>query len=319
MDELEIINKYFRKLTKNNSSAIQLNDDVFFDKKKGLAISVDAYNEGVHFPNFKFPDLVIKKIIRSSISDLIAKGVRPNYYFISASGNKRNFTKKNLNAISKSLQAEQRKFNIKLSGGDTTYSNNLTFSLSVIGYTNKIVERNKSTINDDIYVTGNIGDSYLGLKVITKKINLSSKLSKYFIKKFYKPDLPYKICNKLNKIASSSIDVSDGIFSDMSKLINNQRLSFEIDVSKIPLSTRLKNYLIKNNKKKINYISKGDDYQILFTAPVKNRFLIKSISKRMNQKITKIGKIIANNKRNTIKISNKSSNASKFKGYYHKF
>ena len=205
MDELEIINKYFRKLTKNNSSAIQLNDDVFFDKKKGLAISVDAYNEGVHFPNFKFPDLVIKKIIRSSISDLIAKGVRPNYYFISASGNKRNFTKKNLNAISKSLQAEQRKFNIKLSGGDTTYSNNLTFSLSVIGYTNKIVERNKSTINDDIYVTGNIGDSYLGLKVITKKINLSSKLSKYFIKKFYKPDLPYKICNKLNKIASSLI------------------------------------------------------------------------------------------------------------------
>ncbi len=319
MDELEIINKYFRKLTKNNSSAIQLNDDVFFDKKKGLAISVDAYNEGVHFPNFKFPDLVIKKIIRSSISDLIAKGVRPNYYFISASGNKRSFTKKNLNAISKSLQAEQRKFNIKLSGGDTTYSNNLTFSLSVIGYTNKIVERNKSTINDDIYVTGNIGDSYLGLKVITKKINLSSKLSKYFIKKFYKPDLPYKICNKLNKFASSSIDVSDGIFSDMSKLINNQRLSFEIDVSKIPLSTRLKNYLIKNNKKKINYISKGDDYQILFTAPVKNRFLIKSISKRMNQKITKIGKIIANNKRNTIKISNKSSNASKFKGYYHKF
>ena len=55
-------------------------------------VSVDTYNEGVHFPNFKYPNLVIKKVIRSSISDLMAKGVKPKYYFISGSGNKKQFT-----------------------------------------------------------------------------------------------------------------------------------------------------------------------------------------------------------------------------------
>ena len=75
MHEFELIEKYFSKLSKSNSSSLNLNDDVFFDKKKNLVISIDTYNEGTHFIDFKKPDLVIKKIIRSSISDLICKGV----------------------------------------------------------------------------------------------------------------------------------------------------------------------------------------------------------------------------------------------------
>ena len=161
MDEFELIKNYFQKISKNNPSAKKLNDDVFFDKKNNLVISVDTYNEGVHFPNFKYPNLVIKKVIRSSISDLIAKGVKPEYYFISGSGNKNQFTKKNLRLISKSLNQEQKKYNIKLSGGDTTNSNKVSFSITTIGFSKNIIERNKARLNDDIYVTGNIGDSFL--------------------------------------------------------------------------------------------------------------------------------------------------------------
>ncbi len=95
MNEFELIQNYFKKLSKNNPGAKTLNDDIFFDKKNNLAISVDTYNEGVHFPNFNNPYLVIKKVLRSSISDLICKGVKPKYYFISASGNSKNFSKKN--------------------------------------------------------------------------------------------------------------------------------------------------------------------------------------------------------------------------------
>ena len=73
MHEFELINNYFFKLAKKNNSALNLNDDVFFDKKKGVVISVDTYNIGTHFYDFKSPDLVIKKILRSSISDLICK------------------------------------------------------------------------------------------------------------------------------------------------------------------------------------------------------------------------------------------------------
>ena len=96
MQEFDLIKKYFSQLSNNNKSSLNLNDYVFFDKSKELVISVDTYIEGIHFVNFKYPNLVIKKIIRSSISDLICKGVKPRYYFISGSGNKISFSNKNL-------------------------------------------------------------------------------------------------------------------------------------------------------------------------------------------------------------------------------
>ena len=63
MDEFELINKYFTKLTNKSKASLNLNDDVFFDKNNQLVVSVDTYVEGNHFFNFKNPGLVIKKII----------------------------------------------------------------------------------------------------------------------------------------------------------------------------------------------------------------------------------------------------------------
>jgi thiamine-monophosphate kinase len=169
MHEFDIIKKYFSNLVKSNKSSLDLNDDVFFDKKKSLVISIDTYNEGVHFFDFKYPELVIKKILRSSISDLICKGVLPKYYFISGSGNKKTFTHKNLSKISNSLKQEQNKYGIFLCGGDTTFSNKLSFSITSVGYSKKIIYRNKAKFNDDIYVTGNLGDSFIRTKNTAKK------------------------------------------------------------------------------------------------------------------------------------------------------
>ena len=319
MDEFELIKNYFQKISQNNPYAKKLNDDVFFDKKNKLVVSVDTYNEGIHFPNFKYPNLVIKKIIRSSISDLIAKGVKPEYYFISGSGNKNQFTKKNLKMISKSLNQEQKKYNLKLSGGDTTNSSKVSFSITSIGFSNKIVERNKARLNDDIYVTGNIGDSFVGQKVIKNNIKISSKLKKYFVNQFYCPNLPYKIYKEMHIFANTSMDISDGLVTDMNKLINRQKLSFDINVNKIPISKNLEFYLKKYKKLRTQYLFNGDDYQILFTASPKKRLLIKSVGKRMNQKFTIIGKINNGYKKNSIKLDNKPLNLSKFKGYSHKF
>ena len=319
MDEFELIKNYFQKNSKNNPSAKNLNDDVFFNKNRRLVVSIDTYNEGVHFPDFKYPNLVIKKVIRSSISDLIAKGVKPEYYFISGCGSKSKFSKKNLKMISKSLNQEQKKYDLKLSGGDTTNSNKVSFSITCIGFSKKIVERNKARLNDDIYVTGNLGDSFIGLKLIKNKIKINSKLTKYFVNQFYCPNLPYKIYKEIHKFANTSMDISDGLITDMNKLINKQKLSFEINVNKIPISKNLEFYLKKYKKLKTQYLFNGDDYQILFTASKKKRLLIKSVGKKMNQKFTIIGKINNGYKKNTIKLDNKPLNLSKFKGYSHKF
>jgi len=318
MNEFEIIKNYFQKIIKNNPGALKLNDDIFFDKRNKLAFSIDTYNEGVHYVNFNNPGLVIKKIIRSSISDLICKGVKPKFIFLSGSGNKKNFNKKNLKLISKSINEEQNKFNLKLSGGDTVFSKKSSFTIASLGYSSKIIKRNNAKNQDDIYVTGDLGDSYLGLKILKKKINLYRE-NNYFKKKYYNPDIPIKFYKYLSFFASSSMDVSDGLFGDMKKLINNQKYGFIIDANKIPISNKLSNYIKNNKKKKLDFIDRGDDYQILFTSSKKNRSYIEKLSKRINQKITLIGKITNQNKKYLIIKNEIVIKALNFDGYTHKF
>ena len=319
MHEFDLIKNYFSKLTKNNKSALNLNDDVFFDKKKELVISVDTYNEGIHFPNFNKPYLVIKKVLRASISDLICKGVKPKYYFISGSGNKKTFSKEKLKDLTRSLFEEQKKYNIKLCGGDTTFSKKLSFSITVIGFSKKIVFRNKAKINDDIYVTGNIGDSFIGLNVINKKINLKRNHNNYFLNKYYKPDVQIKLVDQLLKFSNSSIDISDGLFADLEKIINNQNVNYEIHLDKVPISKQMEMLLKKHRFQKINLISNGDDYQILFTASKNKSRIIKSISKKLNLKITKIGKILPSSHKSSVIDQKGRVLGVNNKGYVHQF
>ncbi|MDA9603964.1 thiamine-phosphate kinase [Candidatus Pelagibacter sp.] len=319
MHEFELIKKYFSILTKNNKSSLDLNDDVFFDKKKRLVISIDTYNEGIHFLDFKKPELVIKKIIRSSISDLICKGVEPKFYFISGSGNKISFSKKNLLKISKSLKQEQKKYRMLLCGGDTTFSNKLSFSITSVGYSKNIIYRNKAKLNDDIYVTGNLGDSFVGLQILKNKISIKKEISKYFINKYYQPHIQINLAKNLLNFANTSIDISDGLIADLEKMINKQNLSYQLHEHTIPVSEKLLN-LIKNKKiKKSKLISNGDDYQILFTANINKRRIINSISKILGVKITKIGRINDGLKKSSIIDQKGKQIVIKNKGFTHQF
>ena len=319
MHEFQLIKKYFSSIVKQNKSALNLNDDVFFDKKKELVISIDTYNKGYHFIDFKYPDLVMKKIIRSSISDLICKGVEPKFYFIAGSGNKRSFSKKNLSLMSKALSIEQKKYGIFLCGGDTTYSNNLSFSITSIGYSKNIIYRNNAKINDDIYVTGNLGDSYVGLQILKKKIKFNKKINDYFVRNYFEPNIQINFTKELLKLANSSIDISDGLISDLEKMINNQNLSYQINEYKIPIS-KILTMVIKDHKlKKSQLISHGDDYQILFTASPSKARIIENKSKLLQVKITKIGKIISGSKKSSIIDQKSKQILIKNKGYIHQF
>ena len=319
MHEFELIKNYFQKLSKKSPSALNLNDDVFFDKKNKLVVSVDTYTEGNHFIDFKKPELVIKKIIRSSISDLICKGVKPKYYFISGSGNKKSFSKSNLSKISKALNQEQNKYKIFLSGGDTVFSNKLSFTITSIGFANNIVYRNKAKINDDIYVSGNLGDSYLGLLVLKNKIKLNPRLKKYFTNQYFMPNIQLKLIDQIKKFANTSIDISDGLLADLDKMINNQKLSYKLFLKDVPISNNLKKILVLKKISKINCISNGDDYQVLFTASKNKKRIINKIASNSGVKLTKIGSIQRYVEKSSIIDDKNEQITLKNKGYFHKF
>ena len=320
MNEFSIIKKYFSNLSKNNRGSFDLSDDIFFDYKKKVGISIDSYVEGTHFLNFKNPNLVIKKALRGAISDLICKGIIPKYYFMSCSGNNKHFTPSNLAKISLALKQEQKKYNIILAGGDTSYSSRLSITISAIGYLKKgLVLRSGAKINDDIYITNTIGDAFVGLKLLKDKIKLNKKNSDYFVRRFYLPILPIKFSKRIHLFANSAIDISDGFFQDLQHILSRSNLSSKIFKNKIPISSYLNSYLIRTKKNKLNFISNGDDYQILFTASKKMRHLIKKISKSTSTKVSIVG--IVKNK--SISKNTKSS-GEKFKfpkklGYIHNF
>jgi len=320
VNEFSVINKYFSNLSKNNRGSFDLSDDIFFDYKKKVGISIDSYVEGTHFLNFKNPNLVIKKALRGAISDLICKGITPKYYFMSCSGNKKHLTQANLAKIQLALKEEQKKYNIFLAGGDTSRSNTLSITVSVVGYSKKNpVLRSGAKVNDDIYITNTIGDAFLGLKLLKDKIKLSKKNSDYFVRRFYLPILPIKFSKKIHLFANSAIDISDGFFQDLQHILSRSNLSSEIFKNKIPISSYLNSYLIKSKKNNLNFISNGDDCQILFTASKKKRHLIKKISKSTSTKVSIVGIVKNKSISNNRKLSEQKFKFPRKLGYIHNF
>jgi len=157
------------------------------------------------------------------------------------------------------------------------------------------------------------------LKILKDEINLNKKMNKYFINKYYHPDLHLNLANKLLSFANSSIDVSDGLITDLEKLINNQRLNFILDLKSIPISINLKKLLNSKKLKKLSYISQGDDYQVLFTASPDKSGIISKISKTLGIKISKIGTISSHSQKSQIIDQKGKKIATKNKGYYHRF
>ena len=316
MNELNII--YNIKKIIKNPSALNLNDDVFFDKKKKLLASIDTYNEKIHYLDFKYPDLIIKKAIRSSISDIISKGSDPKYILLSFSGTKKNFSSKNIQLIINSIKQEQKKFKFSLVGGDISKSSKSSFTICVFSFSKKIIQRNNCYINDDLYVTGTIGDASIGLEILKKKIKTDQKSRNFFLESYFAPKLAFGFHKELNKIATSSIDVSDGLLTDIKKLVNSKKRGFIIDSALIPKSIYFKKFIKQNNIFNYNHLFNGDDYQILFTSKKKYRTIIIKKALKWNQKITRIGNITSN-KENYIKYKDKLKKIINYQGYIHSF
>ena len=133
------------------------------------------------------------------------------------------------------------------------------------------------------------------------------------------PNIQLKLINQINKFANTSIDVSDGLIADLDKMINNQKLSYKLFLQNIPISNNLKKTLDLKKLSKINYISNGDDYQILFTASKNKMGIIKKIASNCRVKLTKIGSIQSYVEKSSIIGSKNLQLTPKNKGYFHKF
>jgi thiamine-monophosphate kinase len=304
MLEFEFINKILLPLTKKNTPpkryknpSQNLQDDVAllsYNKDFDLIISKDIFIEDVHFLKSDGAQKIASKLLLTNLSDIASSGGEPLYYMMG-------FTKNStLNddfylEFANALKKLQEKYNLTLIGGDTSNSAKLFYSITIFGKVkkNKILSRKNAKNGDLIFVSNSIGDAFLGLDIKLKNLkNLENYHQKLLDKHFYpqpRIDLARELINK--NLSKCATDISDGLIADLSNICKASNLNAEIYLSQIPLSKEAKIYL-KNNPKinVLELLSGGDDYELIFSINPKNLNKIEAISKKLNLKLTCIGK-----------------------------
>ncbi len=295
LSENFIINHYLKKLNFKKKESYNFENDgayLNFSKNEKIVTSTDTIVEGVDFFTNDSADSIAHKIICCNLSDISSMGATP-YCFSLSLGLPKKISKKWLHTFSLKILKLQKKYKFFLLGGDIAQTKHIIISATFFGKISKskIIRRDGAKINDDIWVTGSLGNSFAGLMLKKNIIKENDSIKKFFIKKYLYPN-PCMIGNNLRFIATSSIDISDGFFGDLDKLLYPKNLGANINIKSIPILPKLKN-LIRLHRIKINkLLSAGDDYEILFTSNAKKRNYINSLSKKIKIKITKVGTIV---------------------------
>ena len=317
LSENFIINHYLKKLNfKKKESYNFENDGAYLNvsKNEKIVTSTDTIVEGVDFFTNDSADSIAHKIICCNLSDISSMGATP-YCFSLSLGLPKKISKKWQHTFSLKILKLQKKYKFFLLGGDIAQTKNIVISATFFGKTikNHIIRRDGAKINDDIWVTGSLGNSFAGLMLKKNIIKENDSIKKFFIKKYLYPN-PCMIGNKLRIVATAAIDISDGFYGDLDNLLLHNNLGAKIDIKSIPILPKLKS-LIRLHRIQINkLLSAGDDYEILFTSNAKKRNFINALSKKIKIKITKVGTII--NKKG-IYIDGKILNLNKRSFQYH--
>jgi thiamine-monophosphate kinase len=203
-------------------------------------------------------------------------------------------------------------FGIDLMGGDTT-KGPLTISITIMGEIkkNKGLLRSGAKIDDDIWVTGQLGMASMGLASLQGKLKLASRLKLTCIKALETPAPKVLIGSHLSRYANSCIDISDGLIQDLKHILKASSAGATLLLNEIPCDP-----FIHISKKYQFVLNGGDDYELLFTAPRKHRLTIEKIAKKTNTAINIIG-VITKNK--TLKVMDQKGKSISFnpKGFDH--
>jgi thiamine-monophosphate kinase len=157
-------------------------------------------------------------------------------------------------------------FNVALIGGDTIRGPEFfAVSLQGVVYKDQYIARSGAKTDDLIYVSGQLGDASYGLNIIKEKTVTED--NQLLVDKFLYPNPRIEEAKTISLFASSMIDLSDGLYSDLMKIMSESSVGAEVDVSKLPISALLSDLL--SEEAAINQaLLGGDDYELCFTLPV---------------------------------------------------
>lgn len=292
MDEFEIIRRFFTPEKTHKRVIVGVGDDSAILRPKpgrDIVTAVDTLVAGVHFPRSMAAEDIGFRAVAVSASDIAAMGARPRW--MTAAVSVEADAAGMLKGIANGICLAGDRFGIDLVGGDTTRGCETVVSVQVTGEVKRgmAITRSGAQAGDTIYVSGYPGDAAAGLAMLdrSKPAGRARVRNDYLIRRFVNPDARIRLGRRISGIASAAIDISDGLFADLAKLLDASGVGGVLDVDRIPLSPEILQTMGESDALNLA-LTGGDDYELCFTS---NDEAVVKTGKQPGVPVTKIGKV----------------------------
>ncbi|MDY4349915.1 thiamine-phosphate kinase [Pectobacterium brasiliense] len=292
--EFDLIARYFNRVRSSRRDVeLGIGDDcalLTVADKQMLAVSTDTLVSGAHFlPDIDPADLGYKSLA-VNLSDLAAMGADPAWLSLAITLPKSN--SQWLSAYSDSLFELLDYYGMQLVGGDTTRGPlSLTLTIHGLVPVGRALTRRGARIGDWIYVTGSLGDSAAGLAILQNTLHVEDEKARQgLIQRHLRPQPRILQGQALRDLASSAIDLSDGLISDLQHILKASECGARINLESIPQSDWLRGCV--DEEQALRWaLSGGEDYELCFTVPEINRGALELALGHLGADYTCIGQI----------------------------
>jgi thiamine-monophosphate kinase len=296
LSEFDLIARYFsRSAGRTPGVVLGVGDDaavVDVPPGQSLVMSMDTLVAGVHFPDGASADAVGHKALAVNLSDMAAMGATPNWLLLGLTLPQAEETW--LADFSRGLHALADEYGLALIGGDTTRGP-LTVTVQVNGLVPQggALLRSGARSGDLIYVSGQLGDAGLGLKLELQQLDLELPAARrdYFIQRLQRPTPRLALGLALRGVASAAIDISDGLLADLGHILDAGKVGAVVEVDQLPVAEEVRG--LAETWWSLPLCA-GDDYELCFTIPPERQALLEERLQSIDVPCHCIGRIELN-------------------------
>lgn len=291
MSEFDLIKRHFTRATPG--ALLGVGDDAALLQVSAghvLAVSTDMLVSGTHFFPDADPFFLGYKTLAVNLSDMAAMGALPRWATLALSLPQADDAW--LEQFSAGLFALAQQHGVELVGGDTTRGP-LNLCVTILGEVppQQALRRSGAQPGDEIWLSGSVGDAALALAHLQGRIRLPEAAFAACAPRLHQPQPRVALGLALRGLASSVIDVSDGLLADLGHILDASQVGTEIGLEAIPASETLRSLPPAITQSCI--LSGGDDYELCFTVPAARRAEVERLSPKLDLALTRIGKIVA--------------------------
>lgn len=257
-----------------------------------LVVTADAMVAGVHFLPGDDPGDIAAKLLRVNLSDLAAMAADPLGYTL-VTMLTRDIDDDWFERFTQGLEADQRAYALHLIGGDSvSTSGPIAFTVTAFGVVprGRSVRRGTGSVGDLIFVSGSIGDAFLGLLLAQEHLSVSDAAhSTHLLRRLRRPEPRLPLVPVLRAGATAAADVSDGLVADLGHIAEASGCAAVIHADAVPLSDAAQAIVADRPDLLPFLLTGGDDYELVFTAPADRRQAILEAADRSGVPVRDIG------------------------------